>query len=159
MKHFVANNCETSRKRNQSLVSERALREIYFKAFEYAMEVHMPAAVMTAYNACNGKPTSADPDLILGLLREENGFDGMVMTDWESYDTVDVAEMVEAGNCWITPGSMDTTYTSQIVEGVKSGKIHLERLQENTTYLIRTIARFALSNISPPKKVRAILQL
>lgn len=143
MKHFVANNCETSRKRNQSLVSERALREIYFKAFEYAMEVHMPAAVMTAYNACNGKPTSADPDLILGLLREENGFDGMVMTDWESYDTVDVAEMVEAGNCWITPGSMDTTYTSQIVEGVKSGKIHLERLQENTTYLIRTIARFA----------------
>ena len=67
----------------------------------------------------------------------------MVMTDWESYDTVDVAEMVEAGNCWITPGSMDTTYTSQIVEGVKSGKIHLERLQENTTYLIRTIARFA----------------
>ena len=143
MKHLVANNCETSRKRNQSLVGERALREIYFKAFEYAMEVHMPAAVMTAYNACNGKPTAADPDLILGLLREENGFDGMVMTDWGSYDTVKITEMVESGNCWITPGSTDTRFTDQIIEGVKRGEIQLARLQENTLYLIRTMARFA----------------
>ncbi len=76
MKHMLANNCESSRKRNQSIISERALREIYFKAFELAMEVQMPATVMTGYNACNGCPTAADEDLIQGLLREENGFDG-----------------------------------------------------------------------------------
>ncbi len=143
IKHLVANNCETSRKRNQSIVTERALREIYFKAFELAMEVHMPSSVMTAYNAVNDCPTAADSELILGMLREENGFDGFVMTDWTSYDTADVAAMIEAGNCWITPGSTDDTYTSQIVNGVKEGKIQLARLQENVAWIVRTIARFA----------------
>lgn len=143
MKHLVANNCESSRKRNQSIMTERALREIYFRAFEIAMEVHMPAAVMTAYNACNGCPTAADPELIQGLLREENGFDGIVMTDWTTYDTVDVASMIQAGNCWITPGSVDDTYTSQIVNGVNEGTIQLARLQENVSRIVRTLARFS----------------
>ena len=142
IKHLIGNNCETSRKRNQSIISERAIREIYFKAFEYAMEIQMPASVMTAYNAVNGVPTAADPELLLGLLREECGFDGFVMTDWTSYDTVDVAAMVEAGNCWITPGSLDDTFTKQIVEGVNAGKIQLERLQSNVTSMIKTMARF-----------------
>lgn len=142
VKHLVANNCESSRKRNQSILSERTLREIYFKAFEISMETHMPAAVMTAYNACNGRPTAADPDLILGLLREENGFDGFVMTDWTSYDTVDVAEMAAAGNCWITPGSTDDTYTSQIVKGVEDGIVAIERLRENVYWIIHTLIRF-----------------
>ena len=52
------NNCESSRKRNQSIISERAIRELYFKAFEVAMKVHMPKSIMTAYNAVNGVPTS-----------------------------------------------------------------------------------------------------
>ncbi|HHV10775.1 MAG TPA: hypothetical protein GXX75_10925 [Clostridiales bacterium] len=143
IKHLIANNCESSRKRNQSIITERALREIYFKTYEIAMEVHMPASVMTAYNACNGQPTASDPELILGLLREENGFDGFVMTDWTSYDTVDVAEMVQAGNCWITPGSLDDTYTRQIIEGVNKGTIELARLQENVAWMIKTFVRFA----------------
>lgn len=143
IKHLIANNCESSRKRNQSIVTERAIREIYFRAFEIAMEVHMPAAVMTAYNACNGQPTSTDADLILGLLREENGFDGFVMTDWTSYDTADIVEMVQAGNCWITPGSLDDTFTAQIVEGVKDGRIEKARLIENVAWIIRVMAKFA----------------
>ena len=88
--------------------------EIYFRTFEYAMDVHMPASFMTAYNAVNGCPTAADEELLQGLLREENGFAGFVMTDWTTYDSVDVAAMVQAGNCWITPGSNDDTYTGQI---------------------------------------------
>lgn len=143
IKHVIGNNCESTRKRNQSIISERAIREIYFKAFEYAMEVHMPASVMTAYNAVNGQPTSTDPELLLGMLREENGFDGYIMTDWTSYDTADVAAMAAGGNCWITPGSMDDTYTAPIVEGVKNGTIEKARLQENVTYMIRTMARFS----------------
>lgn len=143
IKHFAVNNAETARKRNQSVVSERTLRDIYLRAFAYCMEVHMPAAVMTAYNACNGRPTSADPDLIQGFLRKENGFDGFVMTDWGTYDTVDVAEMVKAGISWITPGSLDDTYTAPIVRGVQDGTIPLARLQENAAQLVRTIARFA----------------
>ena len=143
IKHMIMNNCESARKRNRSVCSERAIREIYFKAFEYLMEVHMPASVMTSYNAVNGSPTAADADLILGLLREENGFDGYVMTDWTTYDSTDVAAMVQAGNCWITPGSTDEEFTAPIVEGVRNGAIDLARLQDNVTRLVRVLARFA----------------
>ncbi len=143
MKHFIANNAESSRKRNQSVISERAIRELYLRAFEYAMEAHMPASVMTAYNAVNGCPTAADPDLLLGILREELGFEGFVMTDWTTYDTVDVAAMAGAGNCWITPGSLDDTYTAPIVEGVKNGSIELERLQDNVASMIKVLAKFS----------------
>ena len=143
IKHLIGNNCESTRKRNQSIIGERALRELYLKPFEIAMGEHMPASVMTAYNAVNGCPTAADEELIQGFLREENGFDGFVMTDWGTYDTAGVAEMVQAGNCWITPGSLDDTYTGQIVEGVKEGRITLERLEENAAWIIRTMIRFA----------------
>ena len=142
MKHMIANNCESSRKRNQSILSERAIREIYFRAFEYAMEIQMPAAVMTAYNAVNGVPTAADPDLILGLLREENGFDGFVMTDWTTYDTVDVAAMAEAGNSFITPGTQDDTYVRPILEGLEKGTVSIRRLREDAAWIIRTLARY-----------------
>ena len=141
MKHVLGNNAESSRKRNMSIIPERALRDIYMKAFEIAMEVQIPTAIMTAYNGVNGVPTACDEELIQGLFREENGFDGFVMTDWTSYDTVDVAAMVEAGNCWITPGSTDDTYTKQIVDGVTEGRIRKERLQENVTYIIKALTK------------------
>lgn len=102
----------------------------------------MPASVMTAYNAVNGCYTSTDEELIQGFLRKENHFDGFVMTDWTSYDTADIAQMVEAGNCWITPGSQDDTYVTPIMEGIANGTIRIARLQENAAYLIRTMLRF-----------------
>ena len=138
-KHLLANNAESSRKRNQSILSERALREIYFKAFEYALEIHEPVSVMTAYNAVNGKFASCDEELIQGLLYEENGFEGFVMTDWTSYDSANVQEMVAAGNAWITPGSTDNTYTDMIVEGVNEKKISLGRLQDNVRRIIKAL--------------------
>lgn len=141
-KHLIGNNCESARKRNQSVISERAIREIYFRTFEYAMEIHMPASIMTAYNAVNGCPTAADEELIQGLLREENGFDGFVMTDWTTYDSVDVASMIQAGNCWITPGSNDDMYTNRILKGLEDGSVELARLQENVSALVRTMTRF-----------------
>lgn len=142
IKHLVANNCESTRKRNMSIISQRALRELYLKAFTVAMRVHMPASVMSGYNAVNGCHTAEDPELLLGFLRGECGFDGFIMTDWGSYDTADVAKMVQAGTCWITPGSMDDTYTKRIMEGVANGSIDPDRLRENVAYLIKTMARF-----------------
>lgn len=141
-KHLAGNNCESSRKRNQSLISERALREIYLRNFEYAMAIHMPASVMTAYNAVNGCPAAADEELIQGFLRKENGFEGFVMTDWTTYDTVDIPAMVQAGNCWITPGSNDSVYTEQIVNALRDGRIDPERLRENIAALVRVMAEF-----------------
>lgn len=143
VKHLIANNCETSRKRNQSIIGERALRELYLKNFEVALRIHKPASVMTAYNAVNGIHTATDEELIQGFLRQENGFDGMVMTDWDSYATMDVCDAVDAGNCWMTPGTMDDTFVQPIVDGVASGKIRIERLRENVAYILKTILKFA----------------
>ena len=107
------------------------------------MKVHMPASVMTAYNSVNGCPAAADEELIMGLLREENSFDGFVMTDWTTYDSVNVASMLQAGNCWITPGSSDETFTAQVLEALRDGQLSPDRLRENAAYLLRTMARFA----------------
>ena len=143
-KHFLCNNAESGRKRNQSIVPVRALRELYLAAFAYAMEVHEPAAVMTAYNALNGRFTSCDPELIEGLLFEELGFSGFVMTDWTSYDTADVVEMARAGNCWITPGSTDDAFTRPLVDAVASGRLLLGQLQQNALRIVRTLLRLGL---------------
>lgn len=141
VKHVACNNSESSRKRNQSIVSERALREIYLKAFEIALEVHKPDSIMTAYNALNGVFTAEDEELIQGIFREEFGFDGFVMTDWNSYDTADIPAAVQAGNCWMTPGSKDNTYVDKIVKGVNAGLIDEERLRNNVKYMLNVIRR------------------
>ncbi len=154
-KHVAANNAEASRKRNQSVIPERALRELYLRAFEVAMRIHPARTIMTGYNAVNGVHTAADPELIEGVFREEFGFDGAVMTDWGSYDTCDVVDMVLGGNNWITPGSRDDTYTRPIVEAVASGRLPLDRLRESVAHLLRTIAvlRRPVSSPQPPQTV------
>lgn len=141
IKHTVANNCETSRKRNHSLLSERALREIYLKAFEVAIGVHKPDSMMTAYNAVNGVFTGEDEEMIQGIFRNEFGFEGFVMMDWGSYDTADVAASLQAGNSWMTPGSTDNTYVTPIVEGVQKGTIDLGRLRSNVRYMLRIVQK------------------
>ena len=138
-KHLIANNAESARKRNQSVISERAIRELYFRSFQIALEVHEPISVMTAYNAVNGLFTSCDAELIQGLLFEECGFEGFVMTDWCSYDSADVAEMAIAGNSWITPGSEDDTYTAQLEAAVADGRLSLAQLQQNVLRLLRAL--------------------
>ena len=142
VKHLVANNCEASRKRNQSIISQRALRELYLRNFQVALRTYQPASVMTAYNAVNGCPTAADEELIQGFLRREMAFGGLVMTDWNSYDTMDVCDAVAAGNGWMTPGTMDDTFVTPIAQGVRSGRIPLDRLKENVAALLKTMLRF-----------------
>ena len=142
VKHLVANNCEASRKRNQSIISQRALRELYLRNFQVALRTYQPASVMTAYNAVNGRPTATDEELIQGFLRREMAFGGLVMTDWNSYDTMDVCDAVAAGNGWMTPGTMDDTFVTPILEGVRSGRIPLARLKENVAALLKTMLRF-----------------
>lgn len=151
LKHTVANNCETVRKRNHSLLTERTLREIYLKPFEVAIQVHKPDAIMTAYNGCNGVFAAEDEEMIQGVFRGEFGFEGFVMTDWNSYETVDVAAAVAAGNCWMTPGSPDDTYVTPIVEGVREGRIDKARLEQNVKHLLRiAIKRAGISRKEQP---------
>lgn len=82
IKHFAFNNKEENRHESISIISERAIREIYLKGFQIAIKEGAPWCVMTSYNLVNGVRTAAHVGLIKGILREEWNYDGLVMTDW-----------------------------------------------------------------------------
>ena len=81
-KHFALNNKETNRKNSDSRASERAIREIYLKAFEIVVKEYDVWSIMTSYNIINGHRASENADLLNGILREEWGYEGLVTTDW-----------------------------------------------------------------------------
>ena len=81
-KHFAANNQESNRNKHDSRVSERALREIYLKAFEIMIKDSHPESIMTSYNKINGIWSHYNYDLNTTILRNEWGYRGLVMTDW-----------------------------------------------------------------------------
>ena len=136
LKHFYGNNAETMRNCNHSIMSERVARELYLAAFEYAFAVRMPDTVMTGYNAANGMYCSNDPVLLQGILREEMGFDGYVMTDWNGYGDQGMIGLVEAGVSWIAPGSEDDTLVTPIVGALENGTLSRAQLQHNLVDLI-----------------------
>lgn len=120
IKHFVCNNQETNRYVSNSVVSERALREIYLKSFEVAVKKCPPSAVMSSYNLVNGVHSCNSKDLLTCVLRDEWQYDGLVMTDWyvtskdmqqmtrsreNKYDRASAAECVRAGNALTMPGT------------------------------------------------------
>lgn len=95
-KHFVCNNKETNRKFSDSIISERALREIYLKGFEICVKESKPKWIMTSYNVVNGIKASENAELLEGILRQEWGFEGMVTTDWTTL--APHTKEVKAGN-------------------------------------------------------------
>lgn len=141
VKHVAANNCETARKRNHSLIGERALREVYLRAFEVLCDHVKPDTIMAGYNALNGCMCGSDPVLIEGIFREEFGFDGFAMTDWSSYDTVDMVAAANAGISWLTPGENDGSRVAVLLQAVKDGSLPRARLQENAKRVFAIMLR------------------
>lgn len=138
-KHLFCNNSDTSRKGSHSIVSERAMREIYYRVFELAMKIQMPDCVMTSYNCVNGIYPAENADVLQQLVRGEWGFDGFIMTDWGTYDTVDPVEMVKAGNCWLTEGN--GKYKKILLQAVKEGRLRRSVLEYNVRHLIALIMK------------------
>ncbi len=120
LKHFAVNNQEKRRTTVSAVVDERTLRETYLKAFEIAVKKGKPATVMCAYNKVNGTYCSENETLLTNILRDEWGFDGVVVSDWGAVH--DRALGVKAGLDLEMPGSRGIN-DAKIVAAVKAGTL------------------------------------
>lgn len=139
IKHFCANNREYLRREMDSVVSARALREIYLKAFKMAIDEGGADTIMTTYGALNGVWTAGHYDLVTALLREEWGFEGFVMTDWwtmineEGKEPAlnDFASMVRAQNdvYMVCPDASVNSSDDNLMKELNSGELTLGEMQ------------------------------
>ena len=143
VKHFACNNQEDNRNYVSSNLSERALREIYLRAFEYPVRHGGAKAIMTSYNKVNGTYAPNSHDLCTKVLRCEWGFDGVVMTDWfsTSKGQASSALAMAAGNDLIMPGG--GSFKKDILDGVKSGRITEADVRRCCVNVIRSILHSA----------------
>lgn len=137
IKHYAANSQETNRTENDALVSRRALRELYLKNFEIAVKEGKPWTVMSSYNKLNGKYTQQDYDLLTTVLRDDWGYEGLVITDWGCKDNTVLS--VKAGNDLMDPGS--DVEIRRIIEGVKDGSINEEELDRNVRRVLEYVVK------------------
>ena len=135
VKHFAVNNQETNRMSNDAQVSPRAIREIYLKGFEIAVKDAAPWTVMSSYNYLNGVYTSENPELLTTVLRDEWGFEGMVMTDW--YGGTNTKAQMIAGNDMLQPGR--PSQFTDLVELMTSGEIDMKVIDRNVKRILELI--------------------
>ncbi len=136
-KHFVANNQETSRwDGNDSIISQRVLREMYLRGFEIAVKKGGTRSMMTAYTALNGTYTSARRDLNTDVLRNEWGFDGFVVTDWEG-DSIHTVATLSSGNDLLMPGF--DGQVQFVLDNLQSGALSRQTLEDCAGHLLSYI--------------------
>ena len=144
VKHFACNNQEDNRNYVSSNLSERALREIYLRPFEWTVREGGAKGIMTSYNKVNGVYSPNSHDLCTKILRNEWGFDGVVMTDWFSTGggKADTALCMKEGNDLIMPGG--GSFKSEILKGLKSGTIQEADLRRCCSNVVKSILNSAI---------------
>lgn len=139
VKHFAANNQETRRMSGTSNLDERTLHETYLPAFENIVKKGNVRGVMCAYNAVNGTACAENKELLTEILREQWGYDGMVVTDWGAVK--DRVEGLKAGLDLEMPGGPGAQ-DKAIVEAVKSGKLEEEVLDKAVRNILKLVANY-----------------
>ncbi len=139
LKHFAVNSRENRRKFTNSIVSERALREIYLKGFEIAIKKSSPWCVMSAYNLVNGKKCSCNNELLGRILRDEWRFDGLVMTDWVTHSHL--WQEIVAGNDVKMPGRELDIHRETAYMDRDFHLIPRKVLERNATRILRVIMK------------------
>lgn len=138
VKHFAANNREYFRMVANSIVDERALHEIYLRGFEHAIRAAKPWAVMSAYNLLNNEYCGEKESLIAGTLREDWGFDGLVISDWAACNNRTAG--VKAGMDLQMPYA-GPEYAAQIRDAVASGALSMEEVDACVRRVLRFVER------------------
>ena len=139
IKHFSANNQEFCRRETDSVISERALREIYLRGFELAVREGAATSVMATYGSVNGAYTSSQYDLLTTILRGQFGFGGIVMTDWGSYGSEEngtgtpqqTSSMIRAQNdlYMVVSNAGENSNGDDTAQGLSEGRITRGELQ------------------------------
>ena len=134
-KHFAVNSQESDRTRVDERLSKRALRELYLRGFEMMVRESKPWTVMSAYNKINGQYAQGSKDLLTSVLRNEWGFDGIVMTDWIGKRSDLPTELeVAAGNDLMMPGY--PAQVDDIVQAVKQGRLDIKDVDRNVRNML-----------------------
>ena len=152
LKHFACNNQEDNRHGTNVHISERTIREIYLKGFEICVKKAHPEAVMSSYNLINDIHAANHYDLLTAVLRDEWGFDGIVMTDWgttaqegndgRKYKASTCAGCIRAGNDLIMPGSREDF--DNLYEAICSGEVSAEQIRRSAGRILRTMTRLSV---------------
>jgi beta-glucosidase len=137
IKHFAANNHEWNRNVINVMVSQRALREIYLRGFEIAVRESKPWTIMSSYNRLNGPYTSESEALLKGVVRDDWGYDGVVMTDW--FGGRDAVAQMKAGNELLMPGTPNQR--KALLEALESGALPEADLDRNVELILELVKR------------------
>ena len=139
-KHFAINSQETDRTAVDERVSQRAARELYLRGFEIAVRESNPWTIMSSYNQVNGKYSMGNHDLLTKILRQDWGYQGIVMTDWiDIRDGLTTISEVQAGNDLMEPGQ--PAQVNEIIEGVKSGRLSIADVDRNVRRMLEYIVK------------------
>ena len=135
-KHFAANSQELLRMTSDSVVDQRALRELYLTNFEIAVKEGHPKAIMSSYNRINGTYANEDKTLLTDILREEWGFDGMVVTDWGGCNVQSAG--IRAGSNLEMPGTVGDS-DREVLAALKEGRLTQAEVDQRVDELLDVI--------------------